>query len=130
MKSSTPPPTALRDAEAEFLTAWGALGPAWGVNRTMRRIHALLVVSPGPVNTDQVMAALAVSRGNAHGNVQEPCAWLLLREVTVPGDRKDSHEAEMDVWKVVPRMARVRRRKEVELARWRPRERPYAEGPR
>jgi DNA-binding transcriptional regulator GbsR (MarR family) len=109
-----PPPKALREAQAQFLAAWGALGPAWGVNRTMSRIHALLMVSPEPRNTDQVMEALQVSRGNAHGNIQELCAWGLLRKVGLPGDRKDYYEAEKDVWRVVQRIARVRRQKEVE----------------
>jgi DNA-binding transcriptional regulator GbsR (MarR family) len=111
---SPPPPKALREAEAAFLAAWGALGPAWGVNRTMSQIHALLMVAPEPLNTDQVMEALSVSRGNAHGNIKELCAWGLLRKVALPGDRKDYYEAEKDVWRVVQRIARERKRKELE----------------
>ena len=109
-----PAPKALREAQAAFLSAWGALGPAWGVNRTMSQIHALLMVSPEALNTDEVMDSLEVSRGNAHGNIKELCAWGLVRKVTRPGDRKDYYEAEKDVWRVVQRIARERKRKELE----------------
>jgi DNA-binding transcriptional regulator GbsR (MarR family) len=111
---SKPPPKALREARDAFLAQWGALGPDWGVSRTMSQIHALLMVSREPLNTDQVMAALDISRGNAHGNIKELCAWGLLRKVARRGDRKDYYEAEKDVWRVVQLIARERKRKELE----------------
>ena len=107
-------PKKLAAARAEFLAQWGALGPAWGVSRTMSQIHALLMVSPEPQNTDEVMAALQISRGNAHANIRELCDWGLLRKVTRPGDRRDYYEAEKDVWRVVQCITRARKRKELE----------------
>jgi len=112
--ATTRHPRKLAAARAEFLAQWGALGPAWGVSRTMSQIHALLMVSPEPQNTDEIMAALQVSRGNAHANIKELCAWGLLRKVTRPGDRKDYYEAEKDVWRVVQCITRARKRKELE----------------
>lgn len=107
-------PKKLAAARADFLAQWGALGPAWGVSRTMSQIHALLMVSPDPQNTDEIMAALAISRGNAHANIKELCDWGLLRKVTRRGDRKDYYEAEKDVWRVVQCITRARKRKELE----------------
>jgi DNA-binding transcriptional regulator GbsR (MarR family) len=104
----------LEDAKAAFLAEWAALGPAWGVSRTMSQIHALLMVEPESVTTDDVMAALEISRGNAHANIKELCDWGLLRKVKRPGDRKDYYEAEKDVWKVVQSIVRARKRKELE----------------
>jgi DNA-binding transcriptional regulator GbsR (MarR family) len=106
-------PRALEEAREEFLTRWGALGPAWGVNRTMSRIHALLMVSTEPLNTDQVMAELGVSRGNAHTNIKELVSWGLLKPVRIEGDRKEYFEAEKDVWRVVQLIVRERKRKEL-----------------
>ena len=57
---------ALEAARQDYLNQWGALGSAWGVNRTMSRIHALLMVSIDPLNTDEIMEELDISRGNAH----------------------------------------------------------------
>ena len=104
----------LEDAKAAFLAEWGALGPAWGVSRTMSQIHALLMVEAEPATTDDVMEALGISRGSAHTNIKELCDWGLLRRVKRPGDRKDRYEAEKDVWKVVQAIVRARKRKEVE----------------
>lgn len=107
-------PKKLMAARAEFLAKWGALGPAWGVSRTMSQIHALLMVSPEPQNTDSVMAALQISRGNAHANIKELCDWGLLSKVAKPGDRKDYYQAEKDVWRVVQCITRARKRMELE----------------
>ncbi len=100
----------------EYLTQWGALGSAWGVNRTMSRIHALLMVSPIALSTDQIMEELAISRGNAHGNLKELVAWGLVHSVQPLGERKEHFAAEKDVWVVVQRIAAQRRRREVEPA--------------
>jgi len=105
---------ALAAAKEEFLARWGEFGPAWGVSRTMSGIHALLMVSPDPLDTDQIMAALDISRGSAHGNLKELAEWGLVRRRRLPGSRKDHYEAEKDVWRVVQLIARQRQRKEVE----------------
>ena len=54
-----------------FITQWGALGTQWGINRTMAMIHALLLVSPEPLTTDEVMEQLSISRGNASTNLRD-----------------------------------------------------------
>ena len=105
---------ALSKAKQEFLAQWGALGPSWGVSRTMSQIHALLMVSAEPQNTDEIMQELRISRGSAHGNLQELCRWGLLRRVVRPGDRKEYFEAEKDVWRALQCIIRERKRKELE----------------
>ena len=59
----------LKKARDEFVAQWGALGTQWGINRTMAQIHALLITAPDPLSTDDVMAELEISRGNAHTNL-------------------------------------------------------------
>jgi DNA-binding transcriptional regulator GbsR (MarR family) len=105
---------ALEKAREEYLAEWGALGSAWGINRTMSQIHALLMIAPAPMNTDEIMAELAISRGNAHGNLKELVAWGLVRPVAIKGERKEHFEAEKEVWTVVQRIAKGRKRKELE----------------
>ncbi len=111
---NTIPPVALKKARERFISEWGGLGSAWGVSRTMSQIHALLMVHSGSLNTDQIMAALEISRGNAHANIQELCSWGLLRKLSRKGDRKDYFEAEKDVWRVVQLILRERKRTEFE----------------
>ncbi|MFK7850457.1 MAG: GbsR/MarR family transcriptional regulator [Akkermansiaceae bacterium] len=106
----------LGTAKNEFIAQWGALGTQWGINRTMAQIHALLMVSPAAMSTDQVMEELAVSRGNAHTNLKELVNWGLVRMVVIRGDRRDYYEAEKDVWEIFTIVARERKKREIEPA--------------
>jgi len=108
--------TILKQAREEFVTQWGAIGTQWGINRTMAQIHALLMTASDPVSTDEVMAALEISRGNAHTNLKELVAWGLVRVVAKKGDRKDFFEAEKDVWQIFTIIARERKKREIDPA--------------
>lgn len=106
----------LEAAREEFVAQWGALGTQWGINRTMAQIHALLMISPDPLCTDEVMEQLQISRGNAHSNLKELVSWGLLRVVLRKGDRKEYFDAEKDVWQIFTTVAKQRKRKEIEPA--------------
>jgi DNA-binding transcriptional regulator GbsR (MarR family) len=106
----------LSRARDEFVTQWGALGTSWGINRTMAQIHALLMVTPRPLTTDEVMEDLQISRGNAHSNLRDLVGWGLVRSVVRKGERKEYFEAEKDVWKMFCTIVRERKRREVEPA--------------
>lgn len=100
----------------DFIAQWGAMGGAWGINRTMAQIHALLMISPTPLTTDDVMAELSISRGNAHMNLRELIGWGLVRSVIRKGERKEYFEGEKDVWKIFCTVVRERKRREIEPA--------------
>ena len=104
---------ALQEARDEFVTQWGAMGSAWGINRTMAQIHALLITSEQPLSTDEIMAELKISRGNAHGNLRDLVSWGLVRSVVRKGERKEYFEAEKQVWKMFCIVIRERRRREL-----------------
>lgn len=105
--------TAARDA---FITEWGAMGSSWGINRTMAQIHALLLVTPDPLCTDEIMEDLKISRGNAHSNLRELVGWGLVRSVIRKGERKEFFVAEKDIWKMFCTIVRERNRREVSPA--------------
>src|SRR6201991_1672078 len=105
--------TAARD---EFVMQWGAIGSAWGINRTMAQIHALLIITPRALTTDEVMEELKISRGNAHTNLRELVGWGLVRGVVRKGERKEYFEAEKDVWKMFCIIVRERKRREIRPA--------------
>jgi len=107
------PLTLARD---EFVAQWGAMGSAWGINRTMAQIHALLMTSDRALTTDEVMEDLKISRGNAHQNLRELVGWGLVRSVIRKGERKEYFESEKDVWRMFCIVARERKRREVEPA--------------
>jgi DNA-binding transcriptional regulator GbsR (MarR family) len=116
MSEQATPPDPLTAARDEFIAQWGAMGGAWGINRTMAQVHALLMTSDRPLTTDDVMADLKISRGNAHQNLRELAGWGLIRSVIRKGERKEFFESEKDVWRMFCIIARERQRREVEPA--------------
>ncbi len=116
MKNENKAATALREARDEFVSQWGVIGSAWGINRTMAQIHALLITAPSALSTDEVMEELKISRGNAHSNLRDLVSWGLVRSVVRKGERKEFFEAEKNVWKMFCIIIRERRRRELRPA--------------
>ncbi len=106
----------LLKAREDFVSQWGSIGNAWGINRTMAQIHALLMTSPRPLTTDEIMEDLRISRGNANTNLRDLVGWGLIRTILRKGERKEYFEAEKDVWKMFCIIARERKRREISPA--------------
>ena len=104
----------LSEAKSQFIQAWGTLGSKWGINRTMAQLHALLLVSPDPMSAEEMMAELNISRGNVNMNIRELIDWGLVEKLHKPGDRKEYFVAEKDIWEVTKRVARERKKRELE----------------
>jgi DNA-binding transcriptional regulator GbsR (MarR family) len=116
MSEKPEPSDPLASARDAFISEWGAMGGAWGINRTMAQVHALLMTSERALTTDEVMDDLKISRGNAHQNLRELVGWGLVRSVIRKGERKEYFESEKDVWRMFCTIARERKRREIEPA--------------
>ena len=101
-------------AKQQFLQTWGKLGSEWGINRTMAQVHALLLISPKPLSTEEIMQELQISRGNAHLNLRELMNWTLVDKELLAGERKEYFKAEKNLWEVARRIAKGRKRREIE----------------
>ncbi len=106
----------LEQAREAFVAQWGAMGPLWGVTRSMAQTHAALLATDEALTTDDVMHELAMSRGNASQTLRQLVAWGLVRSVRKKGDRKEYFEAEKKVWKIFCIIARERKRREIDPA--------------
>ena len=104
----------LKRLKDEFIAEWGALGPAWGMTRNVARTHALLMISDDPLTTDQIMDALSISRGSAHGALKDLAAMGIVKGAVRKGQRKETFVGEKDPWKVFCAVMRERKRREVE----------------
>src|SRR5262245_37020843 len=94
------------EAKEELIQAWGNLGNSWGLNKTMAQIHALLMVSPRPLSTEDIMEELLISRGNANMNVRALLDWGIISRVSVAGERKEYFKSEKDIWAMARQVAR------------------------
>lgn len=101
-------------AREEFIHTWGTLGTNWGINRTMAQIHALLLIATEPMNADQIMEGLKISRGNANMNLHALRDWELIYKKEIKGQRKDYFVAEKDIWLMVQRITAQRKKKELD----------------
>ena len=89
------------------------MASAWGINRTMAQIHALLYAEGKPLDTDTIMNQLSISRGNANMNLRNLMQWKLVQKVHYKGQRKDYFSAEQEVWTIVSRIVEERQLREV-----------------
>ncbi|HYG02525.1 MAG TPA: transcriptional regulator [Chryseosolibacter sp.] len=102
------------EAKEQLIQAWGNLGYSWGLNKTMAQIHALLMVAPKPLSTEEIMAELSISRGNANMNIRALLDWGIISRLSVPGERKEFFKSEKDVWALARQVAKERRKRELE----------------
>jgi DNA-binding transcriptional regulator GbsR (MarR family) len=102
------------EARNQMIQTWGQLSSQWGINRTMGQIHALLMISPEPMTTDQIIEELSISRGNVSMNLRSLLEWGVIHKVYVPGDRKEYYASEKDAWKMALQIARERKRRELD----------------
>lgn len=102
------------NAKAKFIGTWGEMASCWGINKTMARIHALLIASDAALSTDEIMEQLEISRGNANMNLRALVDWGLLRRVSVGSERREYFSADLDAWSMGCRIARERKKREIE----------------
>ena len=102
------------EATTQFVEFWAEMASHWGINRTMAQIHALMYVTEEPLDTDQIMEKLQISRGNANMNLHSLIRWSLVTKVEVQGSRKDHFVGEKDVWTIMAQI--IKNREEQEIA--------------
>lgn len=102
------------EAKDKFIQTWGTLGSSWGISRTMAQVHALLLISPDSMSTEEVMEELKISRGNANMTIRDLIDWGLVSKELKAGERKEFFKAEKDIWKVAKQIIKERRKREIE----------------
>lgn len=102
------------EGKSKFIQSWGTLGSAWGINKAMGQIHALLFISEEPLSTEDVMEELQISRGNANMNIRGLIDWGIVKKINRPGERKEYFTAGKDILELARQVSRERRRREIE----------------
>src|ERR1700759_5601035 len=104
----------LAEGKLKFIEAWGRLGSEWGINRTMAQVHALLLITPEELTTEEIMDELKISRGNANMTLRDLIGWGLVEKRHKAGERKEYFFADKDVWNIARQVAKERRKRELE----------------
>ncbi|XZF16600.1 GbsR/MarR family transcriptional regulator [Chitinophagaceae bacterium MMS25-I14] len=106
----------FEQSKEKFIETWGNLGSQWGVNKTIAQIQALLLISPKPLSTDDIMKELVISRGNANMSIRQLLEWGIVYKKSIAGDRKEYFIAEKDIWKWSHKIGSIRKQKELNPA--------------
>ena len=104
----------LSPVEQKFILHWGEMGTRWGINRTVAQIHALLYLSPQPLNAEDIAETLAVARSNVSTSLKELQGWGIVKMVHVLGDKRDHFESLKDVWEMFRIVLDERKRRELD----------------
>ncbi|MEL6734530.1 MAG: GbsR/MarR family transcriptional regulator [Pseudomonadota bacterium] len=104
----------LSNTEQEFIIHFGEMGSKWGINRTVGQIYALLFLSEAPLNAEQIVERLSISRSNVSMSLKELQAWELVRLKHVQGDRRDYFTTPEDLWTIVRTLVEQRKKREID----------------
>ena len=106
--------TKLSPVQQQFILHWGEMGTRWGINRTVAQIHALLFISPKPLNAEEIAEALVVARSNVSTSLRELQGWGIVKLVHVMGDKRDHFESMKDVWAMFRVVLDERKKREID----------------
>jgi DNA-binding transcriptional regulator GbsR (MarR family) len=106
--------SALEKSRELFHQHWGTMAGVWGINPAMGRVHGLLYIAGRPMNAEEIMKALGLSRAAVSMNLRDLVNWGVVRRVYKKGDRKEYFAAETDVWDMFTTIIRERKRREVD----------------
>ncbi len=105
----------LTTAMERFILHWGEMGTRWGVNRSVAQVHALLYLSPKPLNAEEIADTLVLARSNVSSSLKELQSFGLIKIThVVVGDRRDYFEAIKDVQEMFNLVVEGRRKREVD----------------
>lgn len=105
---------ALEESRQRFVEHWGTMAGVWGINPAMGRVHGLLHISGRPMNAEEIMEGLGLSRAAVSMNLRDLVNWGIVRRVHRKGDRKEYFESETEVWDMFTTIIRERKRREVD----------------
>jgi len=106
--------TILSPVQQKFILHWGEMGIRWGINRTVAQIHALLFISPKPLNAEDILQALGVARSNVSNSLKELQGWGIVKRVHVMGDSRDHFESMKNVWDMFRVVLDERKKREID----------------
>lgn len=102
----------LTPAMQSFVLHWGEMGAKWGVNRSVAQVHALLHLSPEPLDAEEISETLALARSNVSTALKELQSWKLVKASRPLGERRDVFTSIRDMFDLANVVIEGRRERE------------------
>ena len=110
------PPSGIRRAELRAADAVGTLMELWGFKRQLGRVWTILFLSEAPLTSAEACERLGISTGLLSMSLAELRGWGAVRNVSLPGERRERYAAEVHVWRLVRGVLGRRERLALDLA--------------
>jgi DNA-binding transcriptional regulator GbsR (MarR family) len=104
----------LSEKAQKFIATYGEMGSHWGLNRTECQIHALLFLSPKPLDAEEISETLSVARSHVSNSLKELQSWDIVKPARVLGSRRECFETHQDVWEMFRTVVAEQKRREIE----------------
>ena len=88
----------------------------WGFKRQLGRVWTILFLSEAPLTSAEACERLGISTGLLSMSLAELRGWGAVRNVSLPGERRERYAAEVHVWRMVRRVLGRRERLALDLA--------------
>lgn len=75
----------------------GRICQVLGLPRSLGQIYGLLYLAPAPLSLDDIAELLGISKASASTGTRQLSAWGGIRQVWVPGERRDHFEVEPEL---------------------------------
>ena len=85
----------------EMIEVGGGICQVLGLPRSTGQIFGLLYLSTEPLSLDKMSMMLGISKASASTGTRQLAAWGAVREVWVPGERRDYYEAVEDLGQLI-----------------------------
>jgi DNA-binding transcriptional regulator GbsR (MarR family) len=104
----------LSEKAQKFISQYGEMASHWGLNRTECQVHALLFLSPKPLDAEEIAETLSVARSHAGNSLKELQNWGMVKSVRVLGSRREYFETHADVWDMFRQAVSEQKRREID----------------
>lgn len=87
----------MAKSRRDMIEASGRIFQLLGLPRSTGQIYGLLYLSNRPLALDDLVEMLSISKGSASTGTRHLAGWGAIRQVWVPGERRDYFEAVPDL---------------------------------
>jgi len=91
------PARKLSRTRLDMIEAASRLWQLIGLPRSTGQIYGLLYLAPKPLALDEIAELLSISKASASTGTRQLLAWHAVKQVWVPGDRRDHFESVADL---------------------------------
>ncbi len=106
----------LQEVNTNIMDGLGQLASYFGFSKVMGQLFGALMLSPDPLNLDDLVERLSISKASVSTNMRTLEHLGIVREVWVKDDRRKFYRAESDFWRILSNILGSRELRDVNQA--------------